>query len=259
MRTPIMKKIKSNIPLEKINETISLMKRMGENIDSSNFILYENNFKVPFIIKEGLIKSYPIGPVMSFISNAFNFKYLEEKNLLDLFGDGHNYSGQIFKEQDTQNACERIVIEVEDTFSKQEKLDFYMEKYGWFLSRVDGNQLIYEKKFNEYATTFQLLNHGVSCLYHVSSSEKYEKILRKGIQPKAKTNKNGYMHGERIYLFLNEPTEQDTIVTHTDEGKIIFEVDLTKVNETNKFYFDPRVRNALYTYEPISPNALKMI
>ena len=134
-----------------------------------------------------------------------------------------------------------------------------MEKYGWFLSRVDGNQLIYEKKFNEYATTFQLLNHGVSCLYHVSSSEKYEKILRKGIQPKAKTNKNDYMHGERIYLFLNEPTEQDTIVTHADEGKIIFEVDLTKVNETNKFYFDPRVRNALYTYEPISPNALKMI
>ena len=54
------------------------MKRMGENIDSSNFILYENNFKVPFIIKEGLIKSYPIGPVMSFISNAFNFKYLGE-------------------------------------------------------------------------------------------------------------------------------------------------------------------------------------
>jgi len=95
------------------------MKRMGENIDSSNFILYENNFKIPFIIEEGLIKSYPIGPVMSFISNAFNFKYLGEKT--------------------------------------------------------------------------------------------------------------------------------------------VFEVDLTKVNETNKFYFDPRVRNALYTYEPISPNALKII
>ena len=135
---------------------------MGENIDSSNFILYENNFKIPFIIEEGLIKSYPIGPVMSFISNAFNFKYLGEKNLLDLFGGGHNYSGRIFKEQDAQNACERIVIEVEDTFTKQEKLDFYMEKYGWFLSRVDDNQLIYEKKFNEYATTFQLLNHGVN-------------------------------------------------------------------------------------------------
>jgi hypothetical protein len=34
-----MEKIKNGIPLEKINETISFMKRMGENIDS----FYEAN------------------------------------------------------------------------------------------------------------------------------------------------------------------------------------------------------------------------
>ena len=242
--------------LEIVDKSVSLMKRMGENIDSSNFVLYENNFRVPFLIEEGLIKSYPADSVMSFISKAFNFKYMDEKNLEDLFGKGHEYHGRIYKENDTQNSCERIIIETGGDFNDQEKLDFYMEKYGWFLARIDDNVLTYEKKFDEYATVFQLLAHGVGFLYHVSSYENAENIMRKGLKSKSRTNKNGYMHGERVYLFLNEPTKEDLIVSFPSKDYAVFTVDLNGVSETNRLYFDPRVRNALYTYEPIPPKAI---
>ena len=239
-----------------VDKSVSLMKRMGESIDSTNFVLYENNFKVPFLIEEGLIKSYPVNSVMSFISKAFNFKYRDERNLEDLFGEGHEYHGRIYKEKGTQNSCERITVETNGNFKDQEKLDFYMEKYGWFLARIDDNVLTYEKKFDEYATVFQLLAHGIESLYHVSSSENAENIIRKGLKPKSRTNKNGYMHGDRVYLLLNEPTNEDLIVSFPLKDYAVFKVDLNKVNETNKLYFDPRIHNALYTYEPISPQSI---
>ena len=64
------------------------------------------------------------------------------------------------------------------------------------------------------------------------------------------------MHGERVYLFLNEPTKEDLIVSFPSKDYAVFTVDLNGVSETNRLYFDPRVRNALYTYEPIPPKAI---
>ena len=87
------------------------MKRMGENIDTSSYPLYANNFHPPFTIEEGLIKSYPIDRVISFIGKAFNFKRDDEKiSISSIIGKEPSYSGEIYKENDTPNECDRIII-----------------------------------------------------------------------------------------------------------------------------------------------------
>ena len=57
------------IKKDKIDEIITFMKRMGEDIDtSSNYHLYLENYKPPVVIEEGLIKSYDIDAVIDFLS-----------------------------------------------------------------------------------------------------------------------------------------------------------------------------------------------
>ena len=112
---------------------------------------------------ELLIKSYPIDRVISLIGKAFNFKRNDEKiSISSIIGKEPSYSGEIYKENNTPNECDRIIIKKNKNFSNQEKLDYYMKKYGCFLSRIDdGDKLTYEKKFDEFATVFQLINYGI--------------------------------------------------------------------------------------------------
>lgn len=246
--------------IEQVNKCVSLIKRMGENIDTSSYSLYANNFHPPFTIEEGLIKSYPIDRVISFIGKAFNFKRNDEKiSISSIIGKEPSYSGEIYKENDTPNECDRIIIKKNKNFSSQEKLDYYMKKYGWFLSRIDdGDKLTYEKKFDEFATVFQLINYGITELYHVTLKNNVKNIFKKGLKPKSADNKEGYMNSERAYFFIEEPdSEKQMIVGNNDQ--CVLKINLNMINQTNKFYFDPRMENALYTYEPIQKEAIQII
>ena len=82
--------------IEQVNKCVSLMKRMGEKIDTSRYPLYANNFHPPFTIEEGLIKSYPLDRVISFIGKAFNFKRGGEKiSISSIIGKEPSYSGYL--------------------------------------------------------------------------------------------------------------------------------------------------------------------
>ena len=65
------------------------------------------------------------------------------------------------------------------------------------------------------------------------------------------------MNGKRIYLFLNEPSDIEMLML--SPRNILIEVDITKLPETYEFYFDPRMKNALYCYENIPLQAIKVI
>jgi len=43
------------------------------------------------------------------------------------------------------------------------------------------------------------------------------------------------------------------------EPVVLLKIDLSKVNPSTKFYYDPRTENALYVYEPIPNNAIEII
>ena len=241
----------------KINEIISFMKRMGEEIDtSSNYYLYLENFKPPVTIEEGLIKSYDIDAVIDFLSKFFNLKTEGDGglSLLKMVGKEETFNGEI-KGCHGQNDTETIVVKLYNN-AILPKLNYYFKKYGWFNSRIDGDEYLYEKKFDEVIKGFQLLKY-TDKLYHVTNIESESNILKKGLRVKTATNPSGYMNGERIYLFLNKPSDNE--IRMFWPSNIVLEIDITKLPETYEFYFDPRMKNALYCYESIPPQTIKVI
>ena len=233
------------------------MKRMGEDIDiSSNYYLYLENFKPPVVIEEGLIKSYDTNRVIGLMSRFFNLKTEGEGglSLLKMVGKEETFNGEI-KRCHGQNDTETIVVKLYDD-SILPKLNYYFKKYGWFNSRVDDNEYLYEKKFDEVIKAFQLLEY-TSKLYHITEKKNESNILKKGLRVKTATNQNGYMNSERIYLFLNEPSDIEMLML--SPRNILIEVDITKLPETYEFYFDPRMKNALYCCENIPQQAIKVI
>ena len=241
----------------KIDEIITFMKRMGEGIDtSSNYHLYLENYKPPVVIEEGLIKSYDIDAVIDFLSKFFHLKKDRQDglSLVKIAGKEEVFNGEINK-RNGENGTETIVVKLYDD-SILPKLNYYFKKYGWFNSRIDENEYIYEKKFDEVIKVFQLLEY-TDKLYHITRKENESNILKKGLRVKTATNPNGYMNGERTYLFLNKP--DDSEIQMFGSGSIVIEVDITKLPGTYEFYFDPRMKNALYCYENIPQQAIKVI
>lgn len=245
------------IKKDKIDEIITFMKRMGEDIDtSSNYYLFLENYRPPVIIKEGLIKSYDTKRVIDFMSRFFNLKTEGEGglSLLKMVGKEETFNGEI-KGRHGQNDTETIVVKLYNN-AILPKLNYYFKKYGWFNSRIDGDEYLYEKKFDEIIKAFQLLEY-TDKLYHIARKENENNILKKGLRVKTATNPNGYMNGERTYLFLNKP--DDSEIRMFGSESIVIEVDITKLPETYEFYFDPRMKNALYSYENIPQEAIKAI
>ena len=64
-------------------------------------------------------------------------------------------------------------------------------------------------------------------------------------------------HYDEIYLFLNKPGKYEKMIPLCVEP-IVLKINLNEINDEIKFYFDSRVNNAFYIYEPISYKAIKM-
>lgn len=251
--------------LRMMTEGIHLLKRMGENIDDSNFYLFSENRKLPVIIDEGLIKSYDIDKVVSFIKKCFNLNGNDDKTqlagLFKKYGKDIDvgYNGKIRK---VSNDSVEVVLSNDKSYLK-DKLDYYFKKYGYINSRTDNEpddttRYVYEKKYGEEIKLFQLIND-CEYLYHVTSRSNIENIQKKGIKAKSATNPYGYMHDERVYLFLDYPTDEDEIFLFGQDEPVIFKVILNKLPLNYTFYYDPRMDNALYTYEQIPPEAIEVI
>jgi hypothetical protein len=56
---------------------------------------------------------------------------------------------------------------------------------------------------------------------------------------------------------LNEPSDIEMLML--SPRNILIEVDIAKLPETYEFYFDPRMKNALYCYENIPHQAIRVI
>lgn len=247
---------------EDLKNIVSLMKRMGENVSDKNYYLLFENISLPVIINESLIKSYDIDNVISFLSKAFDLEIIDNNEVINLetLKKSQHHNSNTISKIDKKNGCKAISIYLSNFFTERNKLEYYLKKYGYSLSDEEDNydycKLTYEKQFNEKTTCLQL-KQKVQYLYHVTDKKNLDNIFKKGIKTKAKTVSSGYMNNERIYLYLNKPDKYEKMVTSSVEP-VILKIDLNKINPETKFYFDPRINNAFYTYEPIFPNAIEI-
>lgn len=249
--------------LNRATDALSLMKRMGESVDTSTLSFLKENLNPSVIINEGLIKSYDIDSVISFIGEAFKFKNpnrkirLSDKIFLDLSIE-LDYHGKIWKENDSTIAV-KLDEERPDT---RDKLNFYFKKYGYILSRVDAdpdgkNILFYEKKSPEEIRVYQLLRY-TNTLYHVTNAKNKDSILKRGIRSKSANDEAGFMHDERIYLFITYPA-QDWIDFLGWGDPLIVRVDIGRLPDTYALYVDRRADGALYMFENIPKEAIEIL
>lgn len=235
----------------------------------------------PYLIKEGLITSYPMENVVFAIKSLFDLydknDELEKNKILYFLDKGQYYNGfhgLIFLNKYSQNGTERIEIKTNINDFNQNDFDKYFIKYGWFCAinqKMDAydniQRLIYEKKF-DVDVTEEVLNN--QFLYHICSNIYLNKINKSGLKPKF-SSWNVFENPERIYFFLKDMkheefcmwadnfSKQKNINYGSHNGWSLLRIDTQNLTNRPTFYLDPRMKDAVYTMDTISPDNIEII
>lgn len=247
--------------MAEIHEILNLMKRMGENIYPST--LFESRIAVnPLFIEEGLIKSYPIEQVAKSIADVFHLSFNREyRKPLNSKTEEPNGTIKIISINDSDK-CLSVFLPKESAIKN--KLEARFLKYGWFKSQdaIDGevNKLLFERRFGDRFEVRQL-KHLTDKIYHITSSKLVKKIKKEGLVPKE--TKIPFTNEPRIFFRPVIPTIEDVsnmaAMKMASEPMIVIEVDLNKLNDSFAFFSDSRWGDSIYTFEPISPDAIRII
>ena len=232
----------------------------------------------PYVIEEGLIKTYPIENVIHSISGLFDLYAgddITERNkvLYELDqNEDTEYNGTI-EYTSAKNKTKRIEIKVNNETYNQADFDKYFLKYGWFCGYSDklfgySNivRFVYEKKF-DIDVTDSIKER--EYIYHICPNIYLSRINQRGLVPRF-SSWNVFKNPERLYFFIDELSHDDFVkwVKHFKKGKKIYsgndgwsllKVDVSKLTNGPTFYFDPRMKNGIYTMDSISPENIEII
>lgn len=235
----------------------------------------------PYLLKEGLICTYPIKNVIFALKSLFNLydgNDVDERNKILFFLDRqqnyNGYNGVIFYNKYSQNNTERIEIKVNENDFNQNDFDKYLLKYGWFCGiyeKLKGYdnliRLIYEKKFDVDVTDEVIKN---KYIYHICPNIYLNKINKTGLKPKF-SSWNQFSNPERVYFFMNELTHEEFVLWvnefnaekkfdyQRNDGWSLLKIDLSNLTNNPTFYFDPRMKNGVYTMDTISPENIEIV
>ena len=249
-----------------LNEILSLMKRMGETVYSTEQFDMLVDIR-PLLIKEGLITTYPTDSVVKAIADHSNLSVNGKwksgiRGAMD--GIETRPSGDIRIER-PNGKDDVIVVTLQKNSDAFDNVNAHMLKYGWYNSRTDENndtiEYSFEKKFGDRFTVRQLRKM-TNKIYHVTSSKLRKKIISQGLIPK-ESKTLGFSNGSRIYFRPDLPSK-DMARNFMDlkldkEPPIAVEVDLDGLNSDQAFFFDPRWKNSIFTFEPIPNTAIKIM
>lgn len=235
----------------------------------------------PYLLKEGLISTYPIENVIFALKSLFNLydgNDDTERNKILFFLDRqqnyNGYNGVIFYNRYSQNNTERIEIKVSENDFNQNDFDKYLLKYGWFCGiyeKLDGYdnliRLIYEKKFDVDVTEEVIKN---KYIYHICPNIYLNKINKSGLKPKF-SSWNQYSNPERVYFFMKRLTHEEFVLWANEfnsekkidyqrnDGWSLLKIDMSNLTNNPTFYFDPRMKNGVYTMDTISPENIEIV
>lgn len=247
---------------------------MWDKLKMENFILVKNKVGNIFnnitgsknIIKEGLIKTYPIEKLYKHAIQYCNFA-----SSVKQYNEG-NYQG-VIGVVNGENGTKAIKIVYQKGNYNNKLLDNMFNTYGYFKSneeKLDENFVTveYESKFDELFKQ-QLLKK--QFIYHLTTEKKCEKILKEGI--KVHTGKENFNYPSRTYFFTdlfsysflkefyNEKLENNKNIIPNKIYKIsliLLEIDIQNIIDKVKFYNDPNMVNGIYTEDYIPPEIIKI-
>ena len=264
---------------EIVKETFGNKKYKKKPILVETKIMDSIIFDVPFFINEGLIETYDIEKVVTTLADIYNLE-LGLCYLGDFLTNKTKYDGLIDKTTVPTTKEDVIVIILpnnEYLYVNKEQIDKKMNKYGWFYSASktltfkgkpynDWIILQYEEKYGTDVTEYIFNNKSIKFLYHLTSNKNIKKILKNGIVPKY-TERNDFKNPDRIYFFIKEIDNYTTSIisnsfnnSRNDKQQTneycLLEIDKTKLDKNIKLYIDPRMKNAVYTFDNVSPSAI---
>jgi len=225
------------------------------------------------IIKEGLIKTYPIEQVIEAMARVFNLKIVNKSEInriyssikSNTFQSSHNGYVAI-----NQLNSKVLTFVVGGGGFNKDVLDQYMNKYGYFLCNKaewsdEWTRYQYEKKFDIDVTDIILKQQFI---YHICPSKLKDKILKQGLVPH-KSKYPRFNNDSRLYFFIKnkEDIEWKFIMyasgfrcdKNTEDKYMLLEIDTSKIAQEIKFYADPRMTDGIYTLQGIAPNAIKIL
>lgn len=235
-----------------------------EETHTMDKILLEGNF---VIIKEGLIRTYPLKNVCQSISGLFGLSM--DKTLRDKILKGETYyNGYLCVVQGLNNEQQILTI-VPDRDENRDKIAKYFNKYGYFASTEETDypwrKIWWEKKFGVDSTE-EVRRYGY--LYHLCSSKVYPKIQKQGLTPRRSQWGENFQNPERIYFFLKRLThiEFEKWAKNFKKEKnlstdsfLLLKIDVNKLPSSMKFYADSRMPRAVYSLEGVPPQAITVI
>ena len=147
--------------------------------------------------------------------------------------------------------CEKPIVTKEIDYNNE----WLMKKHIYMFFRAKFNVEYKEKSVPDL-------------LYHIAPSRVVDKILSKGLIPKANGRQEN--HPERVYLYTEKPVNWKEIANNfrysgkeRDELYSLLRIDKRKINSDVKFYYDSNTYSeypiAIYTNEPIPPTAIDVI
>lgn len=253
--------------------------RIVSNISPNTGLLYEFCINADRI-DEGLITSYPVDKVAKFLTNLYNFISYKEfkekyKSSLSKFATKTTKHGivSVYKNKNNQEIITFIVPDYHEQFTK-ELIETKLSLIGYiFVNSVFYRyepinderwvRLVYEKRYNEKIALDK--NH-YRYFYHICTQEQYNNIQKRGLKPKV-SQMFGINHDERLYFStMNDMSSIYSIAQNIAINKrkpigttyIMLQIDLSRCSNVD-FYYDPRMDNAIYTYEPIPKDAISVV
>ena len=198
-------------------------------------------------LDEGLIKTYPIEKVVSYIQNKYNLT----RDEIDI-------------EQDS------IIMDGNDIDKKiQKEVNRILNMSGYFKSFETGSVIYFDKKFNTEVFNDLKKSGEIQYLYHVSPSVNDEKIQNQGLVPKHKNMK--YDYPERVYLLSDDNIKKDKDfllkfcnhlhnIYKRHNIYSIYRIDFSKLNNM-KLYIAPNAKDyiAYYTTDCIRPELFEKV
>ena len=208
-------------------------------------------------IEEGITKTYPIDITIRYINDYFN------KYHLNVF----------IRKGSTLTKDEKIIIEFPNTNDNFNIINKALYLCGYYLGFPKEDEIVKNKNLwltleyepRHQSDDTQQIKEEEIALVHITPNYYLEKIKRQGFVPRARNNVFNYP--DRIY-FLRASLPDMTILnmarrlivtndnlTHDYVYNFIW-IDLSKISDDVKFYFDPNAENSIYTTDNIKPNSI---
>lgn len=200
-------------------------------------------------INEGIFRTYPIETMKSYIQKIFG---LDDSECYIHYGENPN-SG-------------KIVVSYNNTETNKSLMKRAMELGGFVLSKSINNDSSYvEMYIPRHMDNINDIVKKWSRIFHLTPSYNKEKILSNGFCPKSKSKYFDYP--DRIHFFGGNVDRKEIIwqafdyANHNDsKGNnreyTLFSIDTAKIPENVIFSYDPNQKDAIYTYDNISPDCI---